>query len=282
MYMDQTRLNEAVGYKPNNRIQGFTVLDEIKSQPIVDLIASVSGVAEPSPFSSSPSAASAPTDPVSRQPDPQLPSSSSTRESQLTSIQETIDRVGEFDPKNDEDARERTLASLVRRQGQLAFRASLIRAYTGRCAITGYDAPSALEAAHILSYKGEHTNHVSNGLLLRADLHALFDLGLIAITTSDMTVVIADKLRGTMYRMLAGTPLLVPEREEDQPSVEALDLHRSESDVWPTLSPPPHGEPQQPQASGCRLRAPIRPPSRLYLTSCLLADAKRGFEFPIR
>ncbi|MGE4651821.1 MAG: hypothetical protein AAEJ53_13110, partial [Myxococcota bacterium] len=110
--MDQTRLNEAVGYKPNNRIQGFTVLDEIKSQPIVDLIASVSGVAEPSPFSSSPSAASAPTDPVSRQPDPQPPSSSSTRESQLTSIQETIDRVGEFDPKNDEDARERTLASL--------------------------------------------------------------------------------------------------------------------------------------------------------------------------
>ena len=162
---------------------------------------------------------------------PQPPSSSSTRESQLTSIQETIDRVGEFDPKNDEDARERTLASLVRRQGQPAFRASLIRAYTGRCAISGYDAPSALEAAHILSYKGEHTNHVSNGLLLRADLHALFDLGLIAINTSDMTVVIADKLRGTMYRMLAGTPLLVPEREEDQPSAEALDLHRSESDL---------------------------------------------------
>ncbi|WP_336979879.1 HNH endonuclease signature motif containing protein [Altererythrobacter fulvus] len=54
-------------------------------------------------------------------------------------------------------------------------------AYEGRCAISGCDVREVLEAAHIMPYLGEETNDVRNGLLLRADLHTLFDLGLLKI-----------------------------------------------------------------------------------------------------
>ena len=48
-------------------------------------------------------------------------------------------------------------------------------AYGGRCAITGYDVEEALQAAHIVPYLGPQSNTVNNGLLLRADVHNLFD-----------------------------------------------------------------------------------------------------------
>ena len=79
------------------------------------------------------------------------------------------------------DGRERAIGAIVRRRGQPAFRRALLEAYHERCAVTGCDAPEALEAAHVVPYRGVATNHPANGLLLRADLHALFDLGLIAV-----------------------------------------------------------------------------------------------------
>ena len=63
------------------------------------------------------------------------------------------------------------------------FRDALIGAYAGRCAITGCSVLDILEAAHITPYLGPDTNHVTNGLLLRADLHTLFDTCL--LYTSD-------------------------------------------------------------------------------------------------
>jgi hypothetical protein len=65
------------------------------------------------------------------------------------------------------DARDRTLASIVRRRGQPQFRERLLAIYDGRCAISGCNAVEALEAAHISPYKGRHTNHPQNGLLFR-------------------------------------------------------------------------------------------------------------------
>jgi HNH endonuclease len=61
------------------------------------------------------------------------------------------------------------------------FRKKLIAAYRGRCAVTDCDAYDALEAAHILPYRGPAFDHVTNGLLRRADIHTLFDLNLIGI-----------------------------------------------------------------------------------------------------
>ena len=134
--------------------------------------------------------------------------------------------AGTFSPNSILDGRERAIASVVRRRGQPEFRRKLIQLYEGRCAVSGFDAVEALEAAHIVPYRGPETNHPSNGLLLRADLHTLFDLGLLAVDTSGMTVIIAASLRGTGYEAFSGVPLWTPQGGHGQPSAEALDRHR--------------------------------------------------------
>ncbi len=101
----------------------------------------------------------------------------------------------------------------------------MLAAYQYRCAITGCDAVEALEAAHITPYRGDHTNHVQNGLLLRADLHSLFDLGLVSIDPKTMTVVIAADLVGTTYGEFAGMDLSLLSDPEQRPSTDALAKH---------------------------------------------------------
>lgn len=138
-----------------------------------------------------------------------------------------IDLLGEaFDPNSIIDERERILREVTQRRGQDTFRADLLTVFGSRCAITGCDAEYALEAAHIIGYKGKKTNHPANGLLLRADLHTLFDLGLLAIDTKSMTVLIAPKLKGTQYQEMAGRSLTLPSAPY-QICVEALDMHRA-------------------------------------------------------
>jgi predicted restriction endonuclease len=83
-----------------------------------------------------------------------------------------------------------------------------------------------LEAAHIIPYQGAKTNHPSNGLLLRADVHTLFDLGLVAVDTKRMTILVSSRLQPTEYSQYAGRLLALPTRREDWPSTEALDSHR--------------------------------------------------------
>src|SRR6185369_1227809 len=80
----------------------------------------------------------------------------------------------DFDP-NQADMRKLREASIIYRQGQAKFRQSVLSAYKNRCCISGFDVADALDAAHIVPYLGEHSNKVANGLLLRSDLHALFD-----------------------------------------------------------------------------------------------------------
>jgi len=98
--------------------------------------------------------------------------------------------VEEFELGALTDQRERRMAEVVQRRGQGAFRAKLMEAYEGRCAITGCDAREALEAAHIARYSGAASNDPRNGLLLRADLHNLFDLGLIAVDPGSLVVML--------------------------------------------------------------------------------------------
>jgi hypothetical protein len=136
---------------------------------------------------------------------------------------------GQFDPSTVQDNRERSIASIVRRRGQPEFRRRLLDIYKGRCAITGDDVEEALEASHIIPYKGEETNHPSNGLLLRADLHTLFDLRLLSIDTTYMTIVLSPKLMKSTYRELNGRKLSLPTNDTDKPSPEALEIHRAES-----------------------------------------------------
>lgn len=132
-----------------------------------------------------------------------------------------------FNPNSVEDARRWINASIVRRQGQGAFRAAVLSAYAGRCAISACGVAEALEAAHIFRYLGTETNVVTNGLLLRGDLHTLYDLGLLAIDPSSMNVLLAPKLIGSEYGPLAGTVIRLPANEADHPNRTALAMHVS-------------------------------------------------------
>ena len=112
---------------------------------------------------------------------------------------------------SDYDARIRVLAEIARRQGQPAFRARLLAAYGGRCAITGCDVPDALEAAHIRPYRGPASNTVNNGILLRADLHTLLDKQLIAINPDSRRLQLSRSLQDTVYSSLTGKPITDPQ-----------------------------------------------------------------------
>jgi hypothetical protein len=142
---------------------------------------------------------------------------------------ETAEEDGLFAPENLADARMRTLRAIAVRQGQRRFRSSLLDAYGGRCAVTGCAVAEVLEAAHIIPYKGPETDRVQNGLLLRADIHTLFDLGSIAVDPDTLQLLISPVLKGTEYEALGGSPLRLPADPAAQPSREALGFHRRSS-----------------------------------------------------
>lgn len=124
------------------------------------------------------------------------------------------------------DSRRKVIASVIQRQGQKQFRERLLVAYLQQCAISRSNVIQTLEAAHIYPYRGIESNQVSNGLLLRADLHILFDLGLIAVDSSNMTVIISASLKETMYEAFDGALLHLPSQPYDLPSKKMLDHHR--------------------------------------------------------
>jgi putative restriction endonuclease len=147
----------------------------------------------------------------------------------LAAAEQRLNEAGAFDPGGVVDARERVLSSIVRRRGQPAFRQRLLAAYHGQCAITGCGVAAVLDAAHIVSYKGPDTNRPANGLLLRTDLHTLFDLRLVAVDVETMTLLVSPELSGTCYEEYHGRPITVPDNGECRPSSEALEQHREES-----------------------------------------------------
>jgi hypothetical protein len=137
--------------------------------------------------------------------------------------------AGEFNPDDEEDGRRRALRSIALREGEPEFRKRLMSHYRARCAITGCRVEEVLEAAHIRPYRGTKTNHSANGLLLRSDLHTLFDRHLITVDRSTMRVLVSPELAGTKYAGLAGRRLRLPKEPAKWPNRKALAMHRHES-----------------------------------------------------
>jgi predicted restriction endonuclease len=137
-------------------------------------------------------------------------------------------RPNDFDPANFEDGRTLFVQEIVRRQGQGAFRQEVLKAYQGRCAISGCRLEHVLEAAHIQPYLGPNTNHVTNGLLLRSDLHTLFDLHLIAINPSNWTVVVSGSIRDQEYTRFHGEPVALPKDPSCCPNNRVVMDHLSQ------------------------------------------------------
>jgi hypothetical protein len=124
------------------------------------------------------------------------------------------------------DERREALRSLKLRAGQGAFRDALLRAYEGRCAISSCNVPEALEAVYIRPGKGPKNSTVPHGLLLRADLHRLWDTGRLAVHESTHEVLLDRGMIGTDYSFLVGSRINVPTEAKHCPSSAALELQR--------------------------------------------------------
>jgi hypothetical protein len=96
-----------------------------------------------------------------------------------------------------------TLRAIKSRRGQPKFRKSLLSAFNNTCCITGSTIISVLEAAHVISHSDETNYKVTNGLLLRADMHTLFDLNMIGIDQHGV-VQISDELKESEYSEYQG------------------------------------------------------------------------------
>ena len=103
------------------------------------------------------------------------------------------------------------------------IRKSLIRAYRGQCAVTGCTVLPVLEAAHLCPYRGKHTNHVTNGLLLRADIHTLLDYKLLAPEPDTRAIVISGLLAGTQYDEFSDRRIAEPVIAAQRPAGPVLE-----------------------------------------------------------
>jgi len=120
------------------------------------------------------------------------------------------------------------------RLGQRSFQAVVLDAYRQRCAVTGDKIRPVLQAAHIrpLSNGGEH--RLDNGLLLRSDVHTLFDQGYLAVDPK-FRLVVSPRLRSEFEngeefyaQAAAGDPITLPQRRHDRPNKEFLEWHLDE------------------------------------------------------
>jgi putative restriction endonuclease len=115
------------------------------------------------------------------------------------------------------------------RLGQGTFRVAVLDAYGRACAATGEHSLPALEAAHIRSYADDGPHEVRNGLLLRADLHRLFDTGYVTVTPA-LRLEVSARLRedyhnGHSYYPLHGREMQLPELAAHRPEPEFLRWH---------------------------------------------------------
>ncbi|WDV44091.1 HNH endonuclease [Clostridiaceae bacterium M8S5] len=123
-----------------------------------------------------------------------------------------------------EDKVEYSKNKVKKRHGQRIFREKLIKAYEGRCAITDETCIEVLEAAHIQPYINRDSNDVRNGILLRSDLHKLFDEGLITIGTN-YNIILSDKLKSNQYKQYSNRSIRLPKNKIDYPNSLALKYH---------------------------------------------------------
>lgn len=127
------------------------------------------------------------------------------------------------DPESmEEDRRRFSVARRMVRQGQQTFRKDLLEAYEGHCAVTGFDTNEVLQAAHILDYRGTQSNVVENGILLRSDIHLLFDSYLLGINPASMRLEASSRISDGSYADLDGAPLFLPKEKALRPNENFL------------------------------------------------------------
>lgn len=149
---------------------------------------------------------------------------------QVSSAQQQIAQTDTAPLVAEEEARYGTQFLMRARLGQGAFRVLVTEAYARRCAVTGERTLPALEAAHIKPFSKSGPHLTVNGLLMRSDLHKLFDLGYISVTPQ-LHVEVSRKIKeeyenGRDYYALHGRQLaVIPATLKDRPSDQFLQWH---------------------------------------------------------
>jgi len=118
------------------------------------------------------------------------------------------------------------------RLGQGIFRIGVTDAYGRACAVTAEHSLPALEAAHILPYSEGGEHQVSNGLLLRSDIHRLFDKGYVTVTP-DYRFSVSKRLKedfdnGRSYHPFDKKPIHIPESSGERPDTKLLAWHNTQ------------------------------------------------------
>ncbi len=116
------------------------------------------------------------------------------------------------------------------RRGQGAFRLMVMDAYARRCAVTGERTLPVLEAAHIVPFAEESKHEVRNGILMRSDVHRLYDAGLVTVEPN-LTFRVSSRIdkdysNGKIYYALDGKTIAAPDRLEYRANSDALAWHR--------------------------------------------------------
>jgi putative restriction endonuclease len=121
--------------------------------------------------------------------------------------------------------------SILPRLGQGAFRVTVTDVYGKRCAVSGEKTLPILDAAHIRPYGQGGEHDVQNGLLLRTDIHRLFDLGYVTVS-GDGRFEVGRRLKedfenGRHYYEMHGKQLYLPSSPRQRPNIAALEWHQT-------------------------------------------------------
>ena len=137
-----------------------------------------------------------------------------------------LNEIMPFEPSN-LDTRQRRVRDVVIRPDQSEFRRKLLQIYQKSCLVSKTKVSEVLQAAHILPYSGEYSNHIQNGLLLRNDIHTLYDDYLLSICPESFQILLNPKLEDSEYWKYNEKSVLedIPTDIRLRPSLKALMIH---------------------------------------------------------
>jgi hypothetical protein len=133
----------------------------------------------------------------------------------------------------------REVKESIARPGAAEFRSAVLSEYENTCAISGYSATQAIDVAHIVPYYGEESDNIENAIPLRADLHKLFDKGLIIIdfdySSKKYRVKVHDFIVAD-YSHIQDAELKIPAEKSKAPSLKAIEIHNeSFGNMWQVI-----------------------------------------------
>lgn len=124
----------------------------------------------------------------------------------------------------------------IARPGADEFRRQVLQEYQGTCAISRFQADDVLDVAHIVPYYGTESDCIQNAILLRTDLHRLFDRGLLLITFDEGSELFISQIHYSImedYGEFDYLALATPRKIENQPSKMALEIKKGiSSSQW--------------------------------------------------